>query len=101
MITAAEIRTRYLARLRALYRSIGRMERMYAEFPSAPPAAWRDGISVVAQKIKSMTDAELLATKGIDMALRNLVADRMGIPRCTPDGHNYGHRILDVSWCPP
>lgn len=98
MVTAEAIRTRYLARLRALWRTVKRMEKMYPEFPSAPPEAWRDGTSVVAQKIKSMSDAELLETKGSDMALRNLVADQMGIPRCTPDGHNYGHRILDVTW---
>ena len=45
-----------------------------------------------------MLDEELLEASGIDMVLRNLIADQMGIPRGTPDGHNYGHRILDVSW---
>ena len=98
IIAAKSIRDRYITQLRALYKGIKRMEKMYRPFPDAPADAWRDGITVVAQKIKQMTDAELLATKGTDMVLRNLVADEMGIPRCTPDGRSYGHRILDVTW---
>jgi len=98
MTTAATVRTRYLSQLRSLYKNISRMERMYPNFPDAPPDAWRDGIAAVAKRVKAMSDEELLETKGIDMVLRNLVADQMGIRRCTPDGHNHGHRILDVSW---
>ena len=74
------------------------MEKMYRQFPDAPPEAWRDGIAVVAERIKGMPDAELLETRGTDMVLRNFVADQMGVPRCTPDGRSYGHRILDVTW---
>ena len=74
------------------------MEKMYPVFPDAPPDAWRDGIAAVAEGVKAMSDEELLKTKGTDIVLRNLVADQMGVRRCTPDGHNYGHRILDVSW---
>ena len=101
MVTPTTIRARYLSRLRSLYKNISRMERMYPDFPDAPPDTWRDGIAAVAERVKAMSDEELLETKGIDMVLRNLVADQMGIPRCGADGQGYGHRILDVDWGPP
>ena len=98
MITAQVFGVRYLSRLRALWKTVKRMEKMYPQFPDAPPEAWRNGIAAAAERIKSMPEAELLETKGTDVVLRNLVAEQMGIPRCTPDGSSYGHRILDVTW---
>ncbi len=98
MIGAETIRARYISQLRALWKTVKRLERMYPQFPDAPPEAWRDGIAAVAQRIKSMSGAELLETKGIDMVLRNLVADQMGIPHRTFDGASSGHRILDITW---
>jgi len=54
-----EIRTRCLDNLRALRRTVARLECLYSEFPDAPADSWRSAIKEVADRIKGMTDAAI------------------------------------------
>jgi hypothetical protein len=95
-VTAEEIRARYLEELRALWRMLPRIAKLYETFPDAPIPFWHSGIVVAAERVKVMSDAELLATLGSHMFLRNLVAEETGLQRHV--GAGYGHRVLDITW---
>ena len=84
-----EIPMRCLSNLRALWRTIRKFERLYPEFPDAPGDTWCAGIRAVAEQIKTMTEAELSSLGGSYTALRNLVADQMGLERSDEQGHSY------------
>ena len=95
-----QIRTRYLSDLRNLYRLIARLEQIYPDphFPDAPADTWRAAISSVAAYVKTDSASLLVDMGGSHMALRNLVADSMGIEKYDGQGSTYGHRVLDINW---
>ena len=98
-MTSEQIRSRYISRLRNLYRLVGRLERLYPDFPEAPADTWRAAIISVAAHIKAAANSELLKMTGSHLALRNLVADSMHIePHDGRGGTTYGHRVLDINW---
>jgi hypothetical protein len=97
-VTSLEIRDRYLEELRAFWRAIPRIARLYETFPDAPVPFWHSGIMAVVHRLMLMSNAELLALGGSHMTLRNLVADEMGLPRQGGAGEGYGHRVLDIAW---
>jgi len=97
-MNSQEIRSSHLSDLRAPWRTVRRVEHLYPEFPDAPADEWREGIKTVAERIKAMTDAEILSLGGSWMALRNLVASQMGIENSNNLGCSYGHRVLYINW---
>ena len=98
-MTPSEIRAHYLARLRSLYRLIAKINRLYPTFPDASPDTWRAEIATLAAYIKSAPDEILEQMAGSHLALRNLLADRMGIEKHDgTGGTSYGHKVLDISW---
>ncbi len=97
-MTVEEIRSRYLSRLRSLYRLIRRLESLYCDFPDAPPDVWRKAICSAAAYVKSAPDTELIKMAGSHIALRNLVSDEVGLDRTDGEGGSYGNRVLDINW---
>ncbi len=97
-MTAEEIRSRYLSEFRGLWRTVRRLERIYPEFPDAPADRWRVAIHSLAGRLKTMPDDTLVQLGGSHTALRNLVADEMGLRQYDGQGATYGHRVLDINW---
>ncbi len=75
------------------------MRRLERTYPTLPGRAWRTAIVTVAERIKSMPDPELAATRGTFLALRNMLARQM-------DRHEHdgvagqlgGDVVLDTLW---
>ena len=100
-MTGEEIRERYLAELRSLYRKIRQLERLCPgpAFPTASPDQWRAGIVVVAGRVREMRAEELAHTLGSWLILRNLVAAQMKVQSADDQGGaSFGHCVLDIRW---
>jgi len=100
-VTGEEIRNRYLAELRMLYRKIRKLESLYPgpAFPSASPDQWRAAIVMVARRVHELQAEDLARTLGSWLILRNLVAVQMGVQSADDQGGaSFGHRVLDIRW---
>jgi hypothetical protein len=98
-MTPEQIRSRYLSELRSLWRTIRRLECLYPKFPNAPADNWRAAVLFVADRIKRMSDTELSLMGGSHIALRNIVAQQIGIEQYDGQGGStYGNPVLDISW---